>query len=58
MYHKKFIMLIYFSDPPIAALELGRGASSIINEGADVYFNCMVDANPTTYKIRWYHEVS
>ncbi|XP_050705095.1 nephrin-like, partial [Eriocheir sinensis] len=40
-------------DPPVASLELGRGASSTVREGEDVYFNCHVDSNPPLYNITW-----
>ncbi|XP_050705512.1 protein turtle homolog A-like [Eriocheir sinensis] len=39
--------------PPVASLELGRGASSTVREGEDVYFNCLVDSNPPLYNITW-----
>ncbi|XP_018020507.1 hemicentin-2 [Hyalella azteca] len=42
--------------PPVASLELGRAVASVVREGEDVYFNCMVDSNPPTYKISWFHE--
>lgn len=29
-----------------------------IKEGDDVYFECNIRANPKTYKLSWYHDVS
>uniref|UniRef100_A0A6A7G5C3 Hemicentin-2-like n=3 Tax=Hirondellea gigas TaxID=1518452 RepID=A0A6A7G5C3_9CRUS len=49
-------LLLNVTYPPVASLELGRGVPSVVREGEDVYFNCMVDSNPPTYKISWFHE--
>ncbi|KAF2367275.1 CD80-like immunoglobulin C2-set [Trinorchestia longiramus] len=49
-------LLLNVTYPPVASLELGRGVASVVREGEDVYFNCMVDSNPPTYKISWFHE--
>ncbi|XP_050707227.1 nephrin-like [Eriocheir sinensis] len=46
--------LLNVTYPPVATMELGRGVSSIVKEGEDVYFNCNVDSNPPTYKISWF----
>ncbi|XP_042206012.1 nephrin-like [Homarus americanus] len=48
--------LLNVTYPPIATMELGRGVTSTVKEGEDVYFNCNVDANPSTYKISWSKE--
>nr|XP_045610328.1 nectin-3-like [Procambarus clarkii] len=47
-------ILLNVTYPPVATMELGRGVSSVVKEGEDVYFNCNVDSNPPTYKISWY----
>ncbi|XP_068209554.1 nephrin-like [Palaemon carinicauda] len=49
-------ILLNVTYPPIATIELGRGVTSVVKEGEDVYFNCNVDSNPPTYKISWYHK--
>ncbi|KAK7012937.1 hypothetical protein SK128_008518 [Halocaridina rubra] len=51
-------ILLNVTYPPVATIELGRGVSSNVQEGEDIYFNCHVDANPPTYKISWYHKGS
>ncbi|XP_042872413.1 nephrin-like [Penaeus japonicus] len=48
-------ILLNVTYPPVATIELGRGVSSVVKEGEDIYFNCNVDSNPPTYKISWYH---
>lgn len=48
-----------FLDKPEAKILLG--ASLIpenIREGADVYFDCIIDAQPGVYKVEWKHNVS
>ncbi|ROT68269.1 putative sidestep protein, partial [Penaeus vannamei] len=49
-------ILLNVTYPPVATIELGRGVSSVVKEGEDIYFNCNVDSNPPTYKISWYHK--
>ncbi|XP_071547071.1 nephrin-like [Panulirus ornatus] len=49
-------ILLNVTYPPVARMELGRGVSSVVKEGEDVYFNCIVDSNPPTYKISWLKE--
>ncbi|KAK8750696.1 hypothetical protein OTU49_014953, partial [Cherax quadricarinatus] len=49
-------ILLNVTYPPVATIELGRGVSSVVKEGQDVYFNCNVDSNPPTYKISWYRD--
>lgn len=45
---------ISFVDPPIVSLSLGEGLSlSRLVEGSDVYFECLVSANPPLNHIRW-----
>ncbi|KAK8382161.1 hypothetical protein O3P69_015253 [Scylla paramamosain] len=46
--------LLNVTYPPVATIELGRGVSSVVKEGEDVYFDCNVDSNPPTYKISWF----
>lgn len=49
------------SDVPVVSLELGtnqQSFSSGIKEGADVYFECNIKANPPVYKINWKQNVS
>ncbi|KAK8389928.1 hypothetical protein O3P69_012853 [Scylla paramamosain] len=46
-------LLLNVTYPPVASLEFGRGASSTVREGEDVYFNCHVDSNPPVYNITW-----
>ncbi|KAF2362131.1 CD80-like immunoglobulin C2-set [Trinorchestia longiramus] len=42
--------------PPSAELRPGRSVNlSAIEEGDDLYFECVVDASPPAYKIVWYH---
>lgn len=48
-----------FTDPPIVKVELGRNLQkTTIKEGVDVYFDCIINANPPTKKIYWTHNVS
>ncbi|KAK7077307.1 hypothetical protein SK128_004939, partial [Halocaridina rubra] len=49
-------ILLNVTYPPVTTIELGRGISSVVKEGEDVYFNCNVDANPPIYKVSWYHK--
>lgn len=40
-------------------LELGRNLDkATIKEGSDVYFDCIIDANPSAKKVYWTHNVS
>ena len=44
---------------PHVRLELGSKMNpEDIEEGDDVYFECIVKANPTAYKVLWKHNVS
>ena len=47
------------SDAPRVDLTLGKSISpGSIYEGGDVYFDCLVIASPTPYKILWFQDVS
>jgi len=49
----------FFSDSPILNLRLGSSLNpKAIKEGDDVYFECLIRANPSTHKLSWYHNVS
>ena len=48
-------------DPPQVSIQLGKSlVASDIREGVDVYFDCMVSANPTPKSklVTWLHNVS
>lgn len=48
-----------FTDMPIVTLQLGAKLNpNDIEEGDDVYFDCLVRANPPAYKVVWEHNVS
>lgn len=50
-----------FTDVPVIGLEFGTNQASQadgIREGADVYFECNIKANPWVYKVTWKHNVS
>jgi hypothetical protein len=52
---------IIISDVPVVSLEFGTNQqifSSGIREGADVYFECNIKANPWVYKVNWKQNVS
>lgn len=47
------------TDVPIVVLKLGSKLNpEDIEEGDDVYFECVVQANPPAYKVIWEHNVS
>lgn len=47
------------SDVPLLNLALGKNMNPAdIEEGDDVYFDCIIDANPLVYKVIWKHNVS
>ena len=53
--------LIIFSDPPVVNIRMGKSlVASDIREGVDVYFNCVIRANPPpkTKIVTWLHNVS
>ncbi|KAF2349715.1 Immunoglobulin-like domain [Trinorchestia longiramus] len=44
-------------DPPVVSLRPGRSLNlSAIEEGDDIYFECIANASPPIYKIVWYHQ--
>ena len=44
---------------PVVSLRMGNSLNpDNIKEGADVYFECNVKANPKPYKLSWYKDVS
>lgn len=47
------------TDVPVVVLRLGSKLNpEDIEEGDDVYFECVVQANPPAYKVIWEHNVS
>ena len=47
------------TDIPIAKLQLGSSLNpDTIREGTDVYFDCLIQAQPSVYKVEWRHNVS
>lgn len=49
-----------FTDIPNVKLEIGTyqpNPAAGIREGADVYFECNIKANPTAYRVAWKHNV-
>lgn len=54
-----FVFSKYFSDIPETRVRLGSSLDpEAIREGTDVYFDCIVSAHPTVYKVEWRHNVS
>lgn len=50
---------LFSTDSPVVTLELGSNLNgSSIREGMDVYFECIILANPWVYKVVWRHNVS
>lgn len=50
---------LYSTDPPQVTLSLGSTLNpDDIKEGADVYFECHIKANPKEHRITWSHDVS
>ena len=54
---------MYFTptDPPQVTIRMGKSlVASDIREGVDVYFSCVIRANPTpkTKIVTWLHNVS
>ncbi|XP_043219995.1 nephrin-like [Amphibalanus amphitrite] len=42
---------------PVVTLQLGSALrADDIKEGADVYFDCSISANPVVYSVIWYHD--
>jgi len=47
------------ADVPETRLKLGSSLSGDhVKEGSDVYFDCVIDANPPVSKVDWRHSVS
>lgn len=49
------------ADPPIVEIRLGKSlVASAIRQGVDVYFDCLIKANPSpkTKIVTWLHNVS
>lgn len=47
-----------FTDKPEADILLGASLiPESIREGADVYFDCIIEAQPSVYKVEWKHNV-
>lgn len=47
-------------DAPLIKLELGTNPvveGNTVGEGADVYFECNIKANPPVYRVAWKHNV-
>ncbi|CAG2053490.1 unnamed protein product [Timema podura] len=45
-----------FSDTPESRLQLGTSLNpDTIREGTDVYFDCLINAQPSVYKVEWRH---
>jgi hypothetical protein len=43
----------------MAKLQLGSPINpDTIREGTDVYFDCLIQAQPSVYKVEWRHNVS
>jgi hypothetical protein len=43
----------------MARLQLGSSLNpDTIREGTDVYFDCLIQAQPSVYKVEWRHNVS
>lgn len=56
--HVTCLICVYI-DQPEAKLKLGSSLSADnIREGTDVYFDCVIDANPPVSKVDWRHDVS
>ena len=53
-------MLRYLiSDPPKVLLKFGSNINTEeVVEDSDVYFDCIIDANPGVYKVEWNRNVS
>ena len=55
-YIPNFIRL--FLDPPKVLLKYGSSLNERnIVEGSDVYFDCIIDSNPSVYKVEWFKNV-
>ena len=48
-----------FADTPETRIQLGTSLNpNAIREGTDVYFDCLIHAEPPVYKVEWRHLVS
>lgn len=48
-----------FADTPETRIQLGTSLNpNEIREGTDVYFDCLIHAEPSVYKVEWRHLVS
>lgn len=49
----------WFADTPETQIQLGTSLKpNTIREGTDVYFDCLIQAEPSVYKVEWRHQVS
>lgn len=49
----------WFADTPETQIQLGTSLNpNTIREGTDVYFDCLIQAEPAVYKVEWRHQVS
>lgn len=49
----------WFADTPETQIQLGTSLKpNDIREGTDVYFDCLIQAEPSVYKVEWRHQVS
>lgn len=49
----------WFTDTPETQIQLGTSLNpNAIREGTDVYFDCLIQAEPVVYKVEWRHQVS
>lgn len=56
-YRDDFFALL--ADVPETKLLLGKSLNpDNIRESSDVYYDCLIDANPPIYKVEWRHNVS
>lgn len=54
------LLLSHQTDPPLITLEFGTNPvveGNVVSEGADVYFECNIKANPWVYRVAWRHNV-
>lgn len=50
---------LWFTDTPETQIQLGTSLNpNAIREGTDVYFDCLIQAEPSVYKVEWRHQVS
>lgn len=49
---------IQLTDIPETEIRLGTNLDpKSIKEGSDVYFDCLIQAEPPVYKVEWRHQV-